>query len=147
MGWLNKVFETRWSLYIVDGKRLAYVMHCDRVMFIIGLVMDYYNNGGKPRPPWSLQLHFNKGRESFELKPEHFIAGRMSTALSDKIERIDPGYSCRAKIEPKCVDLAIGQKMKFEDDSFTPEGFMRDILDPKALKQLTFVRALHNIFH
>lgn len=94
MGLFNKLFGFRWSLYIVrDGNQIAYAMHENSVIRILGYVMDYFANGEVPVQPWSLHLNFNHKHQSFELRPEHFTPDgeNLTNALIQQIQSIDPG--------------------------------------------------------
>lgn len=95
MGFLNKLFGFRWSLYIVtNGNQLAYAMHEHSVIRMLGYVMGYFADGRRPVEPWSLYLNFNHKHQKIKLGPEHFTPDgeNLTPALIQQIASIDPGW-------------------------------------------------------
>ena len=117
MGLLNKLFGYRWSLYVVaNGKELRYAMHQHSVLRIVGYVMRYFAGGGRPVPPWSLHLNFNKAHQSFALTPEHFTPDgeNVSEALIHAVAQIDPGWRV-AGGEPVFEEVPSRRRIKIAD--------------------------------
>jgi hypothetical protein len=89
MGFFIKSFNHRWSLHIVKGNQLAYAMHANSVMQLIGYVMNYFANNGRPVEPWSLYLSSNG--QIVMLGSEHFTSdGENPTPrLIEQIDSLD----------------------------------------------------------
>ena len=120
MGLLNKLFGFRWSLYLVqNGNQLAYVMHEHSVMRMLGYVMGYFADGGKPVEPWSLYLNFNHNHQTIKLGPEHFTPDgeNVTPALIQQIESIDPGWKVKGA-EPVFEEAATKKRIKISE--YTP---------------------------
>lgn len=89
MGFLNKLFGYRWSLYIVrNDSELVYAMHENSVLRIVGYCMPYFKDGSVPVYPWALYLNFNKKHEAFKLTPEYFSPDgkNVTRALIEEVE-------------------------------------------------------------
>lgn len=117
MGFLNKIFGFRWSLYVVYGEnKLAYAMHENSVARILGYVMGRFANGGKPADPWSLYLNFNHKHQKIKLCPEHFSDDGESVTrlLIQQIESIDPGYRVKGA-EPVFEECATKKRIKISE--------------------------------
>jgi len=98
VGLLNKWLGFRWSLYIAqNGNQLAYAMHENSVMRIVGYVMGCFADGAQPVPPWSLYLNFNHTHRTIQLRPEHFTLNgdNVTNRLIADIEAIDPGWKVK----------------------------------------------------
>ena len=59
MSVLNKLFGFRWSLYIVRNGGIAFAMHENSVIRMVGYAMSYFADGKEPIAPWELYLNFN----------------------------------------------------------------------------------------
>lgn len=117
MGFLNKLFGFRWSLYVVqNGNQLAYAMHENNVMRILGYVMGYFAQGGKPTEPWCLHLNFNKKHQTIKLGPEHFTANAddLTSVLIQQIEAIDPGWNVKGA-EPVFEETTTKKRLKISE--------------------------------
>jgi len=98
MGLLNKFLGFRWSLYVVkNGNQLAYAMHEHSALRMVGYVMGYFADGGKPVEPWSLLLNFNHKHQTIALRPEHFTRDgeNVTSVLIQEIEAVDPGWEVK----------------------------------------------------
>ena len=93
MAFFNKLFGYRWSLHIQNENQLAYVMHCDKIMIILGYIMSYFAKGEMPVKPWSLHLVFNN-KQKIKLISEYFNSDgkNITTTLINQISSIDPDY-------------------------------------------------------
>jgi hypothetical protein len=117
MGILNRIFGYRWSLYVVrDGQQLAYAMHEHSVVRMVGYVMGYFADGGRPVPPWSLVLNFNHSHRTIPLRPEHFTpdGNNVTPVLIHEIEQIDPAWRVKGA-EPVFEEAATKKRLKISD--------------------------------
>lgn len=147
MGLLNKLFGFRWSLYVVYGtNQLAYVMHENNVLQMVGYVMGYYAGGARPVPPWSIHLSFNREHRSFELCPEHFTADGedVTDLLIQQIASIDPGWEVKGG-EPVFMDAATKKRLPLSTklDHSSSAALMRSALAPR---ERTFFDVMDDIF-
>jgi hypothetical protein len=117
VGLLNRLFGYRWSLYLVrDGRQVAYAMHEHSVIGMVGYVMGYFADGGKPVSPWCLVLNFNHSHRTITLRPEHFThdGKNLTPALLTEIEAIDPGWRVKGA-EPIFEEAATKKRLKISD--------------------------------
>ncbi len=117
MGFLNKLFGFRWSLYVVqNGNKLAFAMHEHSVMRMLGYVMGYFADGGRPVEPWSLHLNFNHKHQTIKLGPEHFTLDgeNVTHVLIQQIESIDPGWKVKGA-EPVFEEAATTKRIKISE--------------------------------
>ena len=148
MGFLNKLFGFRWSLYIVqNGNQLAYAMHEHSVMRMLGYVMGYFADGGRPIEPWSLHLNFNPKHQTIKLEPAHFTPDGESVtpALIQQIESIDPGWKVKGA-EPVFEEAATKKRIKISEH--TPghidiQAMFDNINKPR---ELTFYSVMDEVF-
>ena len=144
MGFLNKLFGFRWSLYIVqNGNQLAYAMHEHAVIGMIGYVMGYFADGGRPVEPWSLYLNFNHKHKSIKLEPEHFTPDGKNVIplLIQQIESLDPGWKVKSG-EPIFEVPATKKRIKIQESS---HDFIQAAFGNKP-HELTFFRVMNNVF-
>lgn len=148
MGFLNKLFGFRWSLYIVrDGNQLAYAMHEHSVVRMLGYVMSYFTNGGRPVEPWSLHLNFNRDHQTIELKPEYFSGNgeNIATSLIQLIESIDPGWEVKGA-EPVFEESATKKRIKISEHR-AGEIDIQTMLDNfNKPKEQTFYSVMDEVF-
>lgn len=148
MGLFNKLFGFRWSLYIVqDRNHLAYAMHENSVLRILGYVMGYFANGGRPVEPWSLCLNCNRNHRTIELGVEHFTPDgeNVTPTLMQQIESIDPGWKVKGA-EPVFEDAATKKRIKISE--YTPghidiQVMLDEINQPRAV---TFYSVMDEVF-
>lgn len=117
MSFLNKLFGFRWSLYVVkNGNQLAYAMHEHSVMRMLGYVMGYFADGGRPIEPWSLHLNFNHKHQTIKLGPEHFTPDgeNVTPFLIQQIESLDPGWKVKGG-EPVFEEAATKKRIKISE--------------------------------
>ncbi len=148
MGLFNRMFGYRWSLYIVlDGNQLIYAMHQDSVLRIVGYVMGYFANGGRPSERWSLHLNFNKRHEAFKLEPEHFTPDGTSVtpSLIHQIEAIDPGWKVPGG-EPVFIEVATGKHLKIGEGASGQIDIQAMLNSIKEPSDLTFFFVMDKIF-
>lgn len=148
MGFLNKLLGFRWSLYIVqNGNQLVYAMHEHSVIRIVGYVMSYFADGGRPVEPWSLYLNFNHNHQKIKLGPEHFTPDgeNVTPALIHQIKSIDPGWEVKGS-EPVFVEAATKKELKISE---YPPGH----IDVQAIfdnvgkpRELTFYSVMNDVF-
>ncbi len=146
MGIFNKLFGFRWSLYIVRNENeLYYAMDEHSVKRIIGHVMRYFADGGKPVDPWSLYLNFNKKHQTIKLDPEHFTpAGDMTYTLIREIEGIDPGYEVPGG-EPVFMDMRTKKELKIRH-KVDFRNLQKEIDDAVTSKEPTFFSIMDEVF-
>lgn len=147
MGLMNKLFGYRWSLYIVMGNQLAYAMHENSALRIVGYVMAYFADGGKPVEPWSLYLNFNHKHQTIKLGPEHFMSDgeNVTPALIREIESIDPGWKVKGG-EPVFEEAATRKRLKISE-------YMPGDIDIQAMidnlnkpRDVTFFSVMDEVF-
>jgi len=117
MGILNKVFGYRWSLYIVrNGNQIAYAMHENSPMRMVGYVMGYFAGGAEPKEPWSLILNFNHKHQTIILRSAHFTAdgGNVTRQLVQEVEAIDADWDAKGG-EPIFEEAATKRRLKISD--------------------------------
>lgn len=147
MGIFNKLFGFRWSLYIARNENeLVYVMHEHSVMRMIGYVMSYFANGGKPVEPWSLYLNFNKKHKKIKLDPEHFTSDgeNVTSALVKEIENIDPGWKVPGG-EPVFVDVRTKKQLKIRHKT-DYNNLQKEIDNVGKPKDPTFFLIMNQVF-
>lgn len=148
MGFLNKLFGYRWSLYIVqNGNQLAYAMHEHSAMRMMGYVMGYFADGGRPVEPWSLYLNFNHKHQTIKLGPEHFTADgeNVTPTLVQQIESIDPGWKVKGG-EPVFEEAATKKRIKiaeFAPGKIDVQAMFDNIGKPR---ELTFYSVMDEVF-
>ena len=148
MSILNKLFGFRWSLYVVQNeKQLAYAMHENSVMRIVGYVMGRFAGGKQPVAPWSLQLNFNQSHKTIKLRPDHFTTDgeNITQALTREIEAIDPGWQVKGG-EPVFEEAASKKRLKISEHvsgKIDLEAMMRDIDKPR---EVTFFSVMDEVF-
>lgn len=148
MGLLNKLFGFRWSLYIVrDGNKLAYAMHENSVMRIVGYTMSYFAGGAQPVGPWSLSLNFNHAHKTIRLQSHHFTPDGedVTSTLMREIDALDPGWRVKGA-EPVFEEAATKRRLKIS--SHTPgqidlQAMLRDIEKPA---ETTFYSVMNEVF-
>jgi len=154
MSFFSKLFGYRWSLYIVKNEKdLAYMMHENSVIGMVGYVMSYFANGAEPVPPWSLHLNFNHKNESFELRSEHFAPDgeNVTSLLIQQIEAIDPDWKVRGR-EPVFMEaytkkrLKIGGDLDFSNLEATQEYLNDAFKEVDGHDELTFFSIMDQIF-
>jgi hypothetical protein len=148
MGFFNKLFGFRWSLYIVqNGNQLAYAMHENSVVRMLGYLMRYFADGGKPIEPWSLHLNFNQKHETIKLGPEHFtLDGKnLTPVLLRQIESIDPGYQVKSA-EPVFEEAATKKRIKISE-SKPGHIDIKEMLDNiNKPREITFYTVMNEVF-
>jgi len=148
VGLLNKLFGFRWSLYIVqDGNKLAYAMHENSVVRMLGYVMGYYSNGGRPVEPWSLHLNFNHKQKSIELGPEHFSSTgeNVTPELIRQISAIDSGWKVKGN-EPVFEDAVTKKKLKISNRGSGEIDLQAMIDNVGSAKEPTFHSVMGQVF-
>lgn len=148
MGFLNKVLGFRWSLYVVkNGNQLAYAMHEHSALGMVGYVMGYFADGGRPVEPWSLLLNFNHKHQTIPLRPEHFTRNgeNVTSVLIQEIEAVDPGWEVKAG-EPVFEEAATKKRIKISEH--TPgridiQAMLDNIGKPR---ELTFYSVMDDVF-
>jgi len=151
MGLLNKLLGFRWSLYIVQNeKELIYAMHCHSVLKIVGYVMGFFADGGRPVEPWSLYLNFNHTHQNIKLGPDHFTADgeHVTQTLIRQIEFIDPGWQVGGD-EPIFEEAATRKSLKIS--AHTTGGYidvhaMFDSISNNKPREVTFFSVMRDVF-
>lgn len=91
----SSLFGSRWSLYFVkNSNEIAYAMHEDSPLRILGYVMKYYADGSEPVAPWSLHLNCNRKHQEIRLDASHFSRDgkNITHALLLLVAAIDPDW-------------------------------------------------------
>ncbi|GAB3500463.1 hypothetical protein GCM10027399_26630 [Curvibacter fontanus] len=91
-------------------------MHEHSVVRMVGYVMGYFAENGKPVPPWSLVLNFNHSHRTLPLRPEHFTpdGNNVTPTLIREVEEIDPGWHVKSG-EPVFEEAATKKRLKISD--------------------------------
>ena len=148
MGFLNKIFGFRWSLYIVrEPGQLVYAMHENSAIRIAGYVMDYFQGGATPKPPWSLYLNFNHKQRAFRLEPSHFTADgeNLTAELLGRIQALDPGWQVKGG-EPVFEEAATKKQLPITEHkrgTIDIEAMIRNAGKPR---ETTFFSVMDQVF-
>ncbi len=132
---------------IRNEKELIYAMHEHSVSQIIGYVMRYFENSGKPVPPWSVYLNFNKNHKRIKLGPEHFSPDgkNISQMLINQIESIDPGWKVRGS-EPVFEEVATRKRLKIGSRELGRIDLQKKLDDLNKPKEVTFFSVMRQVF-
>jgi hypothetical protein len=124
----------------MDGSSIAYAMHENSVIRIVGYVTDYFADGAEPIEPWSLCLNFNHKHKIINLRPEHFASDgeNVTPILMREIEEIDPGWKVKGGI-PIFEEAATKKRLKIDSD-------WRELLDNPDNEQITFYSVMDEVF-
>ena len=148
MGFLNKRFGYRWSLYIVrDSNKIAYAMHENSAMRLIGYTMNYFAVGAQPVAPWSLYLNFNHTHKTIRLQPHHFTTDgeNVTQALTTEIEAIDPGWRVKGA-EPIFEEAGTKKRLNISEHvsgQIDLQAMLREIDKPR---ETTFYSVMNEVF-
>lgn len=148
MGSIGNLLGFRWSLYVAQNEReLAYAMHENSVMRILGYVMAYFAEGKEPIEPWSLHLNFNRSHKTIKLRSDHFTTDgeNITQALIREIESIDPGWRVKGG-EPVFEEAATKKRLKISEHvpgTIDIEAMYRDIDKPR---EVTFYSVMDDVF-
>ena len=148
MGFLNKFFGYRWSLYIIlNGDQIAFAMHEHSVLRIAGYVMDYFANGAKPVSPWSLVLNFNHKHQTIKLDSRHFTSDgeSVTNALIQEIESIDPSWKVKGS-EPIFEDAATKKRLKITSHEMGKIDIAEMIKNLDKPPEVTFFSVMDKVF-
>jgi hypothetical protein len=138
----------RWSLYVVQNRnQLLYAMHEHSVMRIVGYVMHYFADGGKPVEPWGLYLNFNEKHQTIRLGSEHFTpdGSNVTPVLIRQIESIDPGWKVKGA-EPVFMEAATKKRIKlseYEPGNIDVQAMFDNINKPR---ERTFDSVMDEVF-
>ena len=152
MGFFIKSFNRRWSLHIVKGNQLAYAMHANSVMRLVGYVIKYFANNGRPVEPWSLYLS-NNG-QSVMLGPEHFTSdGENPTPrLFEQIDSLDSRWRYIKGGAVWFEEAATKKDLKITDapplgrDIATIQRDLQAMLDNPPAPETTFFSVMDEVF-
>lgn len=130
-----------------DGNKLAYAMHENSVVRMLGYVMGYYGNGGRPVEPWSLHLNFNRKQKSIKLRPEHFSStgGNVTPEFIQQISAIDSGWKVKGN-EPVFEDAVTKKKLKISNRSSGEINLQAMIDNVGSAKEPTFYSVMDKVF-
>lgn len=148
MGFLNRLFGFRWSLYVVqNGNQLIYAMHENSVMRMIGYVEGYFSGGKSPVDPWSLFINFNHKHKAIKLGPEHFTPDGedITPLLIQQIESIDPGWKVKGN-EPIFEEVATKKRLKIMEHDVGQVDLHAMFDDVDKPRELTFFRVMDQVF-
>lgn len=146
---LNRWFGFRWSLYVVHNGAIAYAMHEQSVLRMVGYVMSYFAGAKAPVPPWELYLNFNHKHKTIKLTPAHFTPDgeNVTPLLVQQIEALDPGWKVKGG-EPVFEEAATKKKLKISNASTIRSGAdIQAMLDKISKpKELTFFSVMDMVF-
>ena len=148
MSFLNKFLGFRWSLYVVkNGNQLAYVMHEHSALRMVGYVIGYFADGGRPIEPWSLLLNFNHKHQTITLRPEHFTRNgeNVTSVLIQEIEAVDPGWEVKGG-EPVFEDAATKKRIKISERTLGSMDIQAMLDNIGKLPELTFHSIMDEVF-
>lgn len=148
MGLLNKLFGFRWSLYIAQYEnQLVYAMHEHSVMRMLGYVMGYFADGGRPVEPWNLYLNFNHTHQTIKLGPEHFTPDgeNVTPLLIQQIEAIDPGWKVKGG-EPVFEEATTKRRLKISEHKPGKIDIQAMFDNINKARELTFYRVMDEVF-
>ena len=116
-------------------------------MRMLGYVMGYFADGGRPIEPWSLHLNCNHKHQTIKLESAHFTPDGESVtpALIQQIESIDPGWKVKGA-EPVFEEAATKKRIKISEH--TPghidiQAMFDSINKPR---ELTFYSVMDEVF-
>ncbi len=113
----------RWSLYVVQNdQNLLFAMHSNNVLHLLGFIRTQLKNKTL-KDQVTLGLNYNAlndrpGRLGFIPLSEHDFneKGFPTTAMFDRVEKIDPGYQTGAEyIDPEWVDMSSGRVVAYAE--------------------------------
>ena len=115
MNYFQNVLNRRWSLHIVKGNQLAYAMHANSVMKLVGYVINYFADNGRPVAPWS--LHLSSNGQSVMLGPEHFTPDgeNLTPRLFEKMDSLDSRWRYFTGGEVWLEEAATQKELKITD--------------------------------
>lgn len=145
MGFFSNLFGFRWSLYIVrNGKQGVYAMHEHSVIRMLGYVMRYFADGGKPGDSWSLHLSYNRTHQTIKLIPEHFTSNgdSITPLLIKQIESLDPNWKVKGG-EPVFEECSTKKRLRITPDKIDIQERLANINKPR---ELTFFRVMNEVF-
>lgn len=147
MGLFKKLFGFRWSLYVVHNGGIAFAMHENSVLRMLGYVMSYFADGGTPGSPWELYLNFNHKNQSIKLIPAHFTPDGEDVAplLMQQIEALDPGWMVKGG-EPVFIEAATKKKLKISNAPRSVKEFKLMLNNIDKPKELTFFSVMDMVF-
>ena len=122
-------------------------MHENSVTRMLGYVMEYFADGGRPIEPWSLRLNFNHKHQAIKLGPEHFTPDgeNITPVLIQQIESIDPGWKVKGG-EPVFEEAATKKRIRISE--YAPgqidiQAMLNNIDKPR---ELTFYSVMDEVF-
>ena len=149
MSIFNKLFGFRWSLYVVHNGGLAYAMHENSALRMVGYVMSYFANGNAPIPPWELYLNFNHKHQTIKLLPSHFTSDgdNVTQLLIQQIQSIDPGWQVNGG-EPVFEEAATKKRLRLSDapSDFSSASIQTMLDNINKPKEVTFYSVMDNVF-
>ena len=138
----------RWSLYIV-GKddKLAFAMHENSIMRILGYVMSYFADGGHPVKPSNLYINFNHEHQKLKLGSEHFTSdGRdVTPALIQWIEAVDPGWRVKGG-GPVFEEAATKKQIKISEHKLGQFDLQARLDNMGKPREITFYSVMDVVF-
>ena len=148
MGMWNKLLGFRWSLYVVQhDNQLAYAMHENSVLRMVGYVMHYFADGGRPVDPWSLYLNFNHKHKTIKLQPEHFTSNgeNITKLLIQQIEAMDPGWQVKGG-EPIFEEAATKRRLKITEHELGKIDLQKMMDSINKPREVTFYSVMDGVF-
>lgn len=149
MGFLNRLFGYRWSVYIVrNDNELLYALqeHCP--ITLTGYLTGYFKEGRDPVAPWSLHLNYNRTHQAFQLTSQHFNGEMQSAELIQRIEDLDPKWRNRCGKEPVFIEPATKRVLPLSETttSITAEGLQSMIDNAGKPPTTTYCSVMDEVF-
>ena len=138
----------RWSLYVVkNDKDIAYAMHENSVLRIVGYTMSYFANGASPVAPWSLYLNFNKEHKALKLQHGHFTSDGedITDKLRLEIESIDPGWRVKGG-EPVFEEAATRNRLNISEHAPGKLDIAQMLMNVDKSSEVTFFSLMNEVF-
>ena len=149
MGLISNFFGYRWSMYILYEGKIAYAMHENSVLRMLGYVMSYFANGNSPKYPWEIVLNFNRNNSTIRLLPSHFLADGddISQKLLNEIFATDSGWQVKGA-EPVFEEAATKKRLKITNTPTIRSSadiikMMKMLKEPR---EITFFSLMDSIF-
>ncbi len=148
MGIWKRFFGYRWSLHIVRNEhQIAYSMHENSVVRIVGYVMDYFSDGKSPTDTWSLYLNFNHSDKRIKLITEHFTVdgANITPQLIREIENVDPGWQVKGA-EPIFEETTTRKRLKISNYEGGKADIKKMLENSGKPRETTFFDVMDQVF-
>ncbi|WP_305806473.1 hypothetical protein [Stenotrophomonas sp. YIM B06876] len=136
-------FGPRWSLQVIHGNEVLYIVKQNSVIRLASLVSNLFLEYGNPRSPWRLRLNFNRSNSGFDLQQHHYIneEWNFSEDLKQMLKSIDSNYGQIRGADPVALDA----KTKKQIPLFSYRS-AEDFISPRSANRVTLSSVLSGIF-